>query len=67
MLCVNVTLYVLGGSQYSSSEYSVKSYDLTANEWSIKTFIPTDRLGDRKPTVKACALKLSKGVLEKVN
>ena len=70
MVCVNGTLYVLGGSAYRllvSPEYTVESYDPTINEWAIKTFIPLDKVKDKsEPSFKGCALKLSKGVLDKL-
>ena len=66
MVCVNGTLYVLGGTRNDKWGYSVESYDPTMNEWTQKTSIPVDKIpGDSKPTFKGCALKLSKGVLDK--
>ena len=62
MVCVNGTMYVLGGLQ----SYTVERYDPGMNEWTQKTSIPVDKIyGDRKPSFKGCALKLSKGVLDK--
>ena len=70
MACVNGTLYVLGGSRYQSflsPEYTVESYNPTTNEWIQKTSIPEDEVqGKPKPSFKGCALKLSKGVLDKL-
>ena len=70
MVCVNGTLYVLGGITYRffvSPEYTVESYDATINEWAKKTSIPVDEFKDKsKPSFKCCALKLSKGVLDKL-
>ena len=63
IMCVNGTLYVLGGLQ----SYTVESYDPRMNEWIQKTSIPEDKFyDDRKPSFKGCALKLSKGVLDKL-
>ena len=63
IMCVNGTLYVLGGLQ----SYTVESYDPRMNEWIQKTSIPEDKFyDDRKPSFKGCALKLSKGVLNKL-
>ena len=70
MACVNGTLYVLGGSRYQllfSPEFTVESYNPTTNEWIQKTSIPGDEIkGKPKPSFKGCALKLSKGVLDKL-
>ena len=63
MVCVNGTLYVLGGSSFASPEYTVESYDPTTKEWTKSTSIPED---GSKPLLKGCALRLSKGVLEKL-
>ena len=63
MVCVNGTLYVLGGFQ----SYTVESYDSRMNEWIQKTSIPVDKIHDNwKPSFKGCALKLSKGALDKL-
>jgi len=65
MVCVNGTLYVLGGSR---NEYTVESYDPTVNEWTQKTAIPVDEIPEKeKPSWRGCALKLSKAVLDKLN
>ena len=68
MVCVNGTLYVLGGSRHPewvSPEYTVEEYDATTNEWAKKTSIPVDEVKP-KPSFKCCALRLSKGVLDKL-
>ena len=62
MVCVNGKLYVLGGSE----SYTVESYDPRMNEWTQKTSIPVNNYLDRKPSFKGYALKLSKGVLNKL-
>ena len=60
-MCVNGTLYVVGGLQ----SYTVENYDPRMNEWIQKTPTP-EFYDDRKPSFKGCALKLSKGVLNKL-
>ena len=75
MVCLNGTLYVLGGSKtswfsfgQSSFELTVESYDSTVNEWIQKTSIPVDRLSEEQNyPFKGCALKLSKGVLDQLD
>ena len=65
MVCVNGTLYVLGGSR---SEHTVESYNIIMNEWTQKTTIPVNEIPDKEnPSFKGCALKLSKAVLDKLN
>ena len=70
MVCVNGTLYVLGGSRHPEwflPEYTVEKYDATINKWAKKTSIPVDEFKDKsKPSFKCCALKLSKGVIDKL-
>lgn len=67
MVCVNGTLYVLGGSGTQSYEFSVESYDSTANRWTQKTAMPVDRFPDARAwSYKGCAMNLSKGMLAKL-
>ena len=76
LVCSNGTLYVLGGSCRSSStlplsaqsvEFTVESYDPTTDRWTQKTSIPVDTILDANvPYYKGCAMKLSKGVLDKI-
>ena len=69
MVCVNGTLYVLGGSQGDSlrSELTVESYDPELNEWIQKTSIPESMIHEeQKPSFRGCTLKLSKGMLDKL-
>jgi len=71
MVCVNGTLYVLGGSRVVGREYqfefTVERYDATANKWIKKTSIPVDQNSEeQKHSFKGGTLKLSKGVLEQV-
>ena len=63
MVCLNGTLYVLGGL----NKVTVESYDPTVNKWIVKTSIPVDKSSEeQKRSFKGCALKLSKGVLDKL-
>ena len=63
MVCVNGTLYVLGGSQ----SYTVESYDPTVKMWSRRASIPVDEIpGNREPSFKGCALKIPRVVLAKL-
>ena len=76
LVCSNGTLYVLGGSCKSSltlplsaqsAEFTVESYDLTTNRWTRKTSIPVEEILDANVAFyKGCAMKLSKGVLDKI-
>ena len=67
MVCVNGTVYVLGGSRerHWQSEYTVEVYDPVVNKWIQKTSIPVDKIPENeRGSFKGCALKLSKGVLD---
>jgi len=69
MVCLKGTLYVLGG-KYSSkqSDLSVESYDAIEDKWIVKTIIPVKMIcKDNKNTFTGCVLKLSKGVLDKLD
>ena len=68
MLSVNGTIYVLGGAQRGfANVYTVEVYDPLVNKWSKKTTIPLERILEKKwSSFKGCALKLSKGVLDKI-
>ena len=67
MVCVNGTLYVLGGSQTYLYEYTVESYDPTEKKWIQRASIPVDKIpGDNKPSFKGCALKIPKVALAKL-
>ena len=65
MVCVNGTLYVLGGlQQHEGFEYTVESYDPTLKKWIQRASIPVDKIpGDNKPSFKGCALKIPKVAL----
>ena len=63
MVCVNGTLYVLGGLQ----SYTVESYDPTVKKWTQRASIPVDKIpGNTKPSFKGCALKIPKVALAKL-
>ena len=69
MVSVNGTIYVLGGSQpgFPGHAYTVEVYDPLVNKWTKKTTIPLERIPQgRKSSFKGCALKLSRGVLDKI-
>ena len=69
MVCLRGTLYVLGGTKNTrDSLLAVESYDLTKDEWIEKTTIPVERFSeDNEDTFTSCAVKLSKGVMDKAN
>ena len=67
MVCVKGTLYVLGGTKdYWRNDLSVECYDPTEDKWIKKTTIPVRAISEEnEDTFTGCALKLSKGVLDK--
>ena len=69
MMCLKGTLYVLGGTvDYWQSELNVECYDPTEDKWIKKTTIPVKLISeDNKDTFTGCVLKLSKGVLDKLD
>jgi len=69
MVCLKGTLYVLGGaSDYWRSDLNVECYDPTEDKWIVKTTIPVKMIAeDNKDTFTGCVLKLSKGVLDKLD
>ena len=69
MVCLKGTLYVLGGRNGSrQSELSVECYDPAENKWVEKTTIPVKMISkDNKDTFTGRVLKLSKGVLDKLD
>ena len=69
MVCLKGTLYVLGGINGSrQSELSVECYDPAENKWIEKTTIPVKMISkDNKDTFTGRVLKLSKGVLDKLD
>ena len=65
MVCLKGTLYVLGGT---CNELSVECYDPTEDKWIFKTTIPVKIFSKgNMDTFTSCALKLSKGVLDKLD
>jgi len=69
MVCLKGTLYVLGGTNvYGRSDSNVECYDSTEDEWIEKTTIPVKMISkDNKDLFTGCVLKLSKGVLDKLD
>ena len=68
MVCVNGTIYVLGGSppRYANA-YTVEVYDPVGNKWTQTTTIPVERMSEKeRPSFTGCALKLSRGALDRV-
>ena len=69
MVCLKGTLYVLGGiNVYKRIELSVECYDPTEDKWIEKTTIPVKKISeDDEELFTGCVLKLSKGVLDKLD
>ena len=68
MVCLKGTLYVLGGSSYGSSQWSVERYSPTEDKWILTTSIPVKMISKgNNDTFTGCVLKLSKGVLDKLD
>ena len=68
MVCLKGTLYVLGGHDYWRSYLNVECYDPTEDKWIVKTTIPVKMISeDNKDMFTGCVLKLSKGVLDKLD
>ena len=70
MMCLKGTLYVLGGTDiYDRTELSVECYDPTEDKWIEKTTIPVKIISKDKvnESFTGCVLKLSKGVLDKLD
>ena len=70
MMCLKGTLYVLGGTEILEyNQLSVECYDPVENKWIEKTTIPaamTSLDDDDELMITGCVLKLSKGVLDKL-
>ena len=69
MVCLKGILYVLCGTS-NAWEYQliVECYDPIEDKWIEKTTIPVNMISkDKKNTFTGCALKLSKGVLDKLD
>ena len=69
MVCLKGTLYVLGGIvKYGGSQLSVECYDPTEDKWIEKKTIPVNMIcRDSIYAFTGCVLKLSKGVLDKLD
>ena len=68
MVCLKGTLYVLGGYPYGSSQWSVERYSPTEDKWILTTSIPVKMSSKAyNDTFTGCVLKLSKGVLDKLD
>ena len=66
MVCLKGTLYVLGGG--SADHLNVECYDPSEDKWIKKTTIPVKMISkDNNNTFTGCVLKLSKGVLDKLD
>ena len=67
MVCLKGALYVLGGSS-DRSHLAVECYDPPRDKWIVKTTIPVKMISeDNGDTFSGCVLKLSKGVLNKLD
>jgi len=69
LMCLKGTLYVLGGIDHKCrSQLSVECYDPTEDKWIKKTTIPVKVISrGHNETFTGCVLKLSKGVLDKLD
>ena len=69
VVCLKGTLYVLGGTGGSwRNKLSVECYDPTEDKWIEKTTIPVEFFPEcDDDTFTDCVLKLSKGVLDKLD
>ena len=68
MVCLKGTLYVLGSYPYGSSQWSVERYSPTEDKWILTTSIPVKMISKgNNDTFAGCVLKLSKGVLDKLD
>ena len=66
MVCLKGVLYVLGGAE--DLGVIVECYDPAEDRWSPPAVIPVHMISkDNKDTFTGCVLKLSKGVLEKLD
>ena len=67
MVCLKGTLYVLGGR--NAGQWNVECYDPSEDKWIKKTTIPVKMISKDNFSIlfKGCVLKLSKGVLDKLD
>ena len=62
------TLCARGIVEYGADQWSVECYDPAKNKWIKKTTIPAEMISkDIKDSFRGCVLKLSKGVLDKLD
>jgi len=69
MVCLKETLYVLGGSSdVWQSHLFVEWYDPSEDMWIVETTIPVKIISKgNEDSFTGCVLKLSKGVLDRLN
>ena len=69
MVCLKGTLYVLGGIDHKyRRQLSVECYDPTEDKWIKNTTIPVKMISkDNNDSFTGCVLKLSKGVMDKLD
>jgi len=71
MVCLKGTLYVLGGTKCDvdeQSDLSVECYDPAEDKWIKKATIPVKKISENDDdSFTGCVLKLSKGVLDKLD
>ena len=68
MVCLKGTLYVLGTNDFGGRQLSVECYDPSEDKWIEKTTIPVEMISkDNDDRFTGCVLKLSKGVLDKLD
>ena len=69
MVCLKGTLFVLGGTNdHGLGQLSVECYNPTEDKWIKKTTIPVNMISkDTNATFNGCVLKLSKGILDKLD
>ena len=68
MVCLNKKLFVLGGeNDRNEAERMIEFFDPEEGKWIQKTTIPVERIArENIDTFTGCVLKLSKGVLDKL-
>ena len=71
LVCLEGKLYVLGGTKdfINRRSLNVECYDPTEDKWIEKTTIPAVKMisKDNNNSFTGCVLKLSKGVLDKLD
>ena len=68
MVCLNKKLFVLGGeNDRNEAERMIEFFDPEEGKWIQKTTIPVERIArENRDKFTGCVLKLSKGVLDKL-